>query len=154
MWGASGYQVVIATHVNGRNIHNHFVVNSVSALDGKKFVNTKADYARFRELSDKLCREHGLSVIEEPSIYGSKKWKKEHAGQPLVRRQICRDIDAAIKNARAIEEVWEYLKRIGYDVNFDKKYPRISPPGSFKEDGGRQYFRFHNPSLFLLILMN
>jgi hypothetical protein len=63
LWG-DRFQVVVATHVDKEHIHSHFVVNSVSFIDGKKYHRTKADYAQIRETSDELCCEYGLSVIE------------------------------------------------------------------------------------------
>ena len=71
LWG-DRFQVVIATHCNTGHYHNHFVVNSVSDVDGKKFYNSPADYRRMREVSDRLCREYGLSVIEKPKEKGEK----------------------------------------------------------------------------------
>lgn len=69
LW-ADRFQVVVATHCNTGHYHNHFVLNSVSFLDGYHFVNSKADYEAMRELSDEICREYGLSVIQDPSGHG------------------------------------------------------------------------------------
>lgn len=44
LWG-DRFQVIVSTHLNTDNIHTHFVLNSVSFLDGKRFCNTKKDYA-------------------------------------------------------------------------------------------------------------
>ena len=65
LWGGR-FQVIIATHLDKKHIHNHFVLNSVSFVDGKKYNDCKATYALMRQTSDELCREHGLSVIEKP----------------------------------------------------------------------------------------
>mgnify|MGYP000423535304 FL=1 len=66
MWG-DRFQVLVATHFNTGTYHNHLVINSVSYKDGKKFnCNQKAFY-QMREISDQLCREHNLTVIEHPS---------------------------------------------------------------------------------------
>lgn len=65
LWGDK-FQVVVATHLDKEHIHNHFVLNSVSFVDGKKFNDCKASYALMRRTSDELCREYGLSVIEAP----------------------------------------------------------------------------------------
>ena len=51
-------------------MHNHFVINTVSMDDGIKFHRTKEDYRQMRDVSDRLCREHGLSVIEKPQNRG------------------------------------------------------------------------------------
>ena len=65
MW--SEYQVVVATHFNTGTYHNHFVVNSVNMFIGKKFNCNKGAYYHFRELSDELCKEYGLTVIDKPA---------------------------------------------------------------------------------------
>lgn len=51
-------------------IHNHFVINSVSFIDGKKYYDNTANYNRMRTVSDKLCEEHNLSVIQNPKGKG------------------------------------------------------------------------------------
>lgn len=63
LWGDK-FQVVVSTHLNTDNLHNHFVLNSVSFVDGKRFCNTKKDYAVMRNTSDKLCDEYGLSILK------------------------------------------------------------------------------------------
>ena len=57
------YQVIVATHLNTYCFHNHFVLNSVSFLNGKKFNACKESYLKMRAASDRLCKEYGLSVI-------------------------------------------------------------------------------------------
>ena len=65
------YQVVIATHLDKKNhLHNHFVINTVSRIDGIKFHRTAEDYKQMQEVSDRICREHGLSVIKGPKGRG------------------------------------------------------------------------------------
>ena len=58
MWGER-YQVLVATHLDHEHIHNHFVINSVSFLDGKRLWKEK-NYWQMRTVSDALCREYGL----------------------------------------------------------------------------------------------
>ena len=63
LWGRQ-YQVLIATHLDKANhLHNHFVVNSVSFLDGKRYHRTNQDYRDMRMVSDRLCKEYQLSVV-------------------------------------------------------------------------------------------
>ena len=69
MWG-SRFEVVVSTHQNTKHIHNHFVINSVSFKDGKKYYDNHINYARMRRLSDDLCAEYGLSVISEKETKG------------------------------------------------------------------------------------
>lgn len=56
MWAGS-YEVLVTTHLNTDNVHNHFVVNSVSFRDGRKYENHQRDHYRLREISDAICRE-------------------------------------------------------------------------------------------------
>ena len=65
LWG-DRFEVMVATHCNTGHYHNHFVINSVSFMDGHKFYNSPADYAKMREVSDRLCREYSLSVVKQP----------------------------------------------------------------------------------------
>ncbi len=58
------YEVVIGTHIDKNHIHSHMVFNSVNAQTGEKYHITPQEYYRqIRAISDRLCREHGLSVI-------------------------------------------------------------------------------------------
>ena len=56
MWG-DRFQVVVTTHLNTKHYHNHFVLNSVSFLDGKKYNADRNSYAEFRRLNDLICME-------------------------------------------------------------------------------------------------
>ncbi len=64
MWG-DRFQVVVTTHLNTKHYHNHFVLNSVSFLDGKKYNADRNSYAEFRRLNDLICMEHGKSYLSE-----------------------------------------------------------------------------------------
>lgn len=98
LWG-DRFQVVVATHLNTGHYHNHIMLNAISFADGKKFVNRKSDYRRMREVSDELCREYGLSVIENPGKnskhYGE--WKAEQEGRPTDRGDIRRDLESVLQ---------------------------------------------------------
>ena len=63
-----GYETVIGVHVDREHIHAHLVFNSVNADTGEKYhSNTQSYYQQIRATSDRLCREHGLSIIMEGS---------------------------------------------------------------------------------------
>lgn len=132
LWG-DRFQVVIATHLNTEHVHNHFVINSVSFLDGKKYHDSKAAYRRMREVSDRLCREHGLSVIEHPegkggSYYLNKLERDEMPTRYNVARQA---IDEAISRSVNMEEFRHELKMMGYRYQFssNRRYWTITPAG-------------------------
>lgn len=56
MWGGN-YEIVVTTHLNTDNIHNHFVINSVSFKTGRKFENHISDHYRLREISERDMTE-------------------------------------------------------------------------------------------------
>ena len=145
LW-ADRFQVVVATHCNTGHYHNHFVLNSVSFADGYHFVNTKADYEAMREMSDAICREYGLSVIENPAGRGKTyaEFKAEKEGRTSVRSSIRKDIDRAIEASLTMDEFYEELEAAGYEIKYYRedgttplKYPGVKPPGA------KGYFRFH-----------
>lgn len=141
LWG-DRFQVVIATHCNTGHYHNHFVINSVSDVDGKKFYNSPADYRRMREVSDRLCREAKISVIEYPADrranYGE--WLAEKNGKPTMRNRIREDIDRAILASTTEREFLRVMKEMGYEVitKTPKGSPRVHPIVRIV-DGGKNF---------------
>jgi len=67
LWGNKGYQVLVCTHLDRNHIHNHFVINSVNELTGEK--NPCRYHKIISATSDRLVREHGLSVINDPGMH-------------------------------------------------------------------------------------
>ncbi len=122
LWG-SRFQVVVATHLDkAHHLHNHFVVNSVSFADGRRYHRSNQDYRDMRNVSDRLCREYGLSVIENPKgkakHYGE--WRAEKEGKPTYLGMIKADVDEAIAKARTEKQFFHYLKEKGYSIKFGK----------------------------------
>ena len=135
LWG-DRFQVIVATHLNTDHVHNHFVVNSVSFNDGLRFHMCTARYMEMREVSDRLCREYDLSVIENPQGKGKayKISKLEKAGMP-TRYSIARAaINDAIKRSLTLEEFKYELKQLGfrYQFNPNRKYWTVTIPGGDK----------------------
>ena len=115
MWG-DRYQVLVTVHLNTDNVHCHFVVNPVSFKDGGKYNFSKRELKRLRDTSDRLCREHGLSVVEHPHKAPSRQvWLDEQAGKP-TRYNIYRvDIQKAIDcNATGKQVVQHLRKTVSY----------------------------------------
>lgn len=123
LWG-DRYQVVVATHLDKENhIHSHFVVNTVSFLDGIKYHRTEKDYYEMRHASDALCREYGLSVIENPQRGKSKQygeWRAEQEQRPTWRGLIRADIDEAIRQSMTERQFFENLRKKGYEIKAGK----------------------------------
>ena len=70
--------MIVATHIDQEHLHNHLIINSVSFIDGKKYYGSHKTYRHIREVSDCLCQEHGLSVVENPEKTG-KDYSECHA---------------------------------------------------------------------------
>lgn len=144
LWG-DRFEVVIATHLNTGHYHNHFVINSVSLKDGYRYYDNKETYYRMREESDRLCREYGLSVIENSGgkTKSYAEWQAEKTGKLTQRDTIRRDIDTAIKASVTQQQFIRTMEVMGYEFKLwtstgeRLKYPSIKPPGA------KGFFRFH-----------
>lgn len=131
LWGER-FQVLVATHLDkAHHLHNHFVVNSVSFIDGRRYHRTNQDYRDMRNVSDRLCREYRLSVIENPRAGKAKhygEWRAEQEGRPTYRGLIKADVDEAIEMSRTEKQFFHYLKEKGYSFKFGKDIT-IRPEG-------------------------
>lgn len=134
MWG-DRFQVLVATHFNTGTYHNHLVINSVSYQDGQKFNCDKRAFYKMREISDELCREHHLTVIEKPqgrtprNICFAEKQKK------LTRFHLMRKaIDYAVGMSNDMEHFGKILGELGFVLRYDErlKYPTIRSMDSKK----------------------
>lgn len=125
------FEVVVATHLNTKCYHNHFVLNSVSFLTGKKFNACKDSYRKMREVSDRLCKEYSLSVITEEKGISKHyaEWLAEKNGQPTWRSLIRDDIDLTIKSSMTFQQFVRNMRDKGYEVERRGKNLRVRPPG-------------------------
>ena len=123
LWGKR-YQVLVATHLDkSSHLHNHFIINTVSFVDGKKFHRTNKDYYDMQQASDALCRDYGLSVIENPQRGKSKhysEWNAERKGQPTYRSSVKNDIDISIRRSMTERQFFEKLHKLGYEIKRGK----------------------------------
>lgn len=131
LWGEK-YQVIVATHLDKANhLHNHFVVNTVSFLDGIKYHRTAKDYHDMQTASDALCREYGLSVIENPKRGKSKQygeWRAEQESRPTWRGLIKAEVDEIIRQSMTERQFFDNLKKRGYEVKTGADIS-VRPPG-------------------------
>ncbi|MBQ8868480.1 MAG: relaxase/mobilization nuclease domain-containing protein [Oscillospiraceae bacterium] len=126
MWGAK-YQVVVTTHLNTDNIHNHFVVNSVSFKTGKKFRNGIGDRLELRKISDAICAERNKLVIQGNKFYSNKKaYWVEKSGKLTHRDMLRKDVDEALSQSCSFREIEYYLKTLGYKFERDFYYDHPS----------------------------
>lgn len=125
MWG-DRFQVIVATHLNTDCLHNHFVVNAISYMDGKHYHDNKKNLRLLRQRSDELCRQYDLSVIEHPS--GRKKpyvlCQAERNGLPNRDNVARQAVDEAISKSFTLKDFDRQLAEMGYQINFNpnRKY--------------------------------
>ena len=114
-----GYQVLVTVHLNTDNIHCHFVVNPVSFKDGTKFQNKIGDHKELRRVSDEICREHGLSVLENSNFYGGHKkdyWRHKE-GKKTHRDYLREDVEYCLTFATSPREFESQLYALGYTLD-------------------------------------
>lgn len=122
VWGED-YQVLVATHLNTRCLHNHFVVNSVSFKHGKR-CQTKQWYELSR-ISDEICKQYELSVVEgRGRKLPYKLAVNEREGKPTRLNMAKEAVDTAISQSCNMREFSLILKEMGYTCQFqyDRKY--------------------------------
>ncbi|MVB10823.1 Relaxase/Mobilization nuclease domain protein [Caprobacter fermentans] len=114
------YQYVIATHIDKAHIHNHIIYNIVGS-DKKKFRQTEYTPQQLRDLSDRICKEHGLSVVI-PTEWQKRKFTNEKVTS--YRTVLKNDIDRCI---RAAQDYEDFLRRMReqYYVDETGKYLRF-----------------------------
>lgn len=118
MWG-DRFEIVVTTHLNTEHIHNHCVINSVSFIDGKKYYDNHINYAKMRHLSDEICREYGLSVLEEKVTKNKMNYEnfyKKYKQYDNYHNTTKRDIDLAIRQAYSYDDFLYLMKKLDYDV--------------------------------------
>ena len=115
------YEVVIGTHVDKKHIHSHLLFNSVNAQTGKKYhISNREYYSQIRAISDRLCREHGLSVVMEgqPSQAVSYiEWLRQSKGQPTFRSMLEADLRTAIEDANDLGHFFMLMEHMGWEIS-------------------------------------
>ena len=120
MWG-DRFQVVVSTHLNTKHLHNHFVINSVSFKDGKKYYSNLSNTALLRKTSDEICEEYGLSVLKEKNCKSGinfENFYKKSMRDSDYYKFAKEDIDYAIEHSWTYKEFLKRLKEMGYEVYF------------------------------------
>ncbi len=115
---APGFQVIVSTHVDKDHLHNHIIINSVSMETGLKWKGNGDTLKTMRAESDKLCRQHGLTVIQKQSgLRGI-----DQATQKLAEKgkswkvELCRALDEAVKQCSRKKEFIAFMKRKGFEI--------------------------------------
>lgn len=127
---------IVCTHVDKKHIHNHIIFNSVSIDCSRKFRNFWNSSFAIRRLSDILCAEHGLSIIESPKpsrgSYGS--WL-DNKKPPTIRAQLEQIMDAALAaKPKNFDAFLDLMKAAGIEVKRGKHL-------AFRIPNGKRFIR-------------
>lgn len=132
MWGKR-FQIVVTTHLNTKHLHCHFVINSVSFVDGKRLQNDEKVWFKFRYIADEVCKEYGLYFNPTPnrSKQSSYYYNKEKAGMPTQYSTLREVIDLALEHCKSIEDFKYALRDMGYTYQLSpsRKYWTVTPLG-------------------------
>ena len=123
------YEYVLSTHIDKNHIHNHIIFNNVSFVTGKCYQSNKKTYHKIQSISDKLCKENNLSVVDE--FYEKYKKKFKTKGKSYYeyshykkgtswKSKLQFSIDKAVKRSNTWEEFLKIMERYGYEIKFGK----------------------------------
>lgn len=122
----SDYEAVYAIHNDTDHIHGHIIFNSVRCTDGYKYDYPKGEWEnRIQSLVNRLCEEHGLSVLDMEKVKENRRQRQENFPETEVSEKrlsgrnlrIKRDVDQAVEDADTYEEFLELLKCMGYELS-------------------------------------
>lgn len=133
-----GYQVLVATHIDREHIHTHFVVNSVSFEDGKKFHMSKKDLEEIKKFSNKLCEENALKTIDsehknEVKDISKNEYAVANKGQSW-KFKLMNDIDYCMSVSNTKDEYIKNMENLNYKVMWTntRKYITYTTPDGQK----------------------
>ena len=115
------YEFVLTTHIDRGHIHNHVIWNAVSFADHKHYHSNKRSYYEIRRASDRLCKEHGLSVI----VPGQEKGKSYVEHQAVrngtsYKAKLKSVIDRLLPACADLEDLLRRLQEEGYEIRRGK----------------------------------
>ena len=122
------YEFVLTTHIDKDHVHNHLIFNAVSFTDHKHYHSNKHSYHEIRRASDRLCKEHGLSVIV-PGRDKGKSYIEHQAAQngTSYKAKLKAAIDRLIPVSSSLEDLLAWLQREGYEIKRGKYISARAP---------------------------
>ena len=122
------FEYILTTHIDKGHIHNHLIFNAVSFTDHKHHHSNKRSYHEIRRASDRLCKEHGLSVIV-PGRDKGKSYIEHQAAQngTSYKAKLKAAIDRLIPASSSLEDLLARLQREGYEIKRGKYISARAP---------------------------
>ena len=124
------YEYVLTTHIDKGHVHNHIIFCAVNFVDYHKYNSNKRSYYGIRNMSDRLCRENGLSVVA-PQKGGKGKSYAEYLAEKTGtswKGKLKIAVDALIPQVSSFEELLSRLQGLGYEIK-PGKYVSCRAPG-------------------------
>ena len=124
------YEYVLTTHIDKGHVHNHIIFCSVNFVDYHKYNSNERSYYGIRNMSDRLCRENGLSVVA-PQKGGKGKSYAEYIAEKTGtswKGKLKIAVDALIPQVSSFEELLSRLQAAGYEIK-PGKYVSCRAPG-------------------------
>ena len=124
------YEYVLTTHIDRGHVHNHIIFCAVNFVDHHKYNSNRRSYYGIRNMSDRLCRENGLSVVV-PSKGSKGKSYAEYQAEKVGaswKGKLKIAVDALIPQVSSFEELLSRLQAVGYEIK-PGKYVSCRAPG-------------------------
>ena len=124
------FEFVLTTHVDKGHVHNHIIFCAVNFVDHRKYNSNKRSYYGIRNMSDKLCRENGLSVVVPGKGSKGKSYAEYQAEKTGTswKGKLKTTVDALIPQVSSFEELLTRLQAAGYEIK-PGKYVSCRAPG-------------------------
>ena len=124
------HEYVVTTHIDKGHIHNHVIFCAVNFVDHHKYNSNKRSYYGIRNMSDKLCRENGLSVVVPGKGSKGKSYAEYQAEKTGTswKGKLKIAVDALIPQVSSFEELLQRLQAAGYEIK-PGKYVSCRAPG-------------------------
>ena len=124
------HEYVLTTHIDKGHIHNHVIFCAVNFVDHRKYNSNKRSYYGIRNMSDKLCRENGLSVVVPGKGSKGKSYAEYQAEKTGTswKGKLKIAVDALIPQVSSFEELLQRLQAAGYEIK-PGKYVSCRAPG-------------------------
>ena len=124
------HEYVVTTHIDKGHIHNHVIFCAVNFVDHHKYNSNKRSYYGIRNMSDKLCRENGLSVVVPGKGSKGKSYAEYQAEKTGTswKGKLKTTVDALIPQVSSFEELLTRLQAAGYEIK-PGKYVSCRAPG-------------------------
>ena len=132
-----GHEVLVTTHTDVAHLHNHFVINSVHYENGRKLRQNPGTLTKLRSLSDGICLEHGLSVLEpykkDGANISSREYRAAAKGESW-KFKLMSDIDFVMNRSGNRADFIREMQRLGYKVTWtdERKYITFTCPNGMK----------------------